>query len=151
MSDVKTAPWIFRRVLNPLVKFIVGPLGIQMRGGQLLTVVGRKSGQPKSVPVNPMTFNGKRYLVAPRGQTEWAKNLRVAGTGELRSGSKRERFVATEIPDAEKPPILREYLNRWYMETGSTFEVPKDATLEDLAAIASRHPVFEIRPASRQS
>lgn len=149
MSDVKTAPWIFRRVLNPIVRFIVGPLGIKLRGGYLLTVVGRKSGQPRSVPVNPMTFNGKRYLVAPRGQTEWVKNLRVAGTGELRSGSRRERFTATEIDDAEKPPILREYLNHWYLETGSVFDVPKDATLEDLAKIASRHPVFEIRPATR--
>ncbi len=149
MSDVKTAPWIFRKVLNPLVKLIVGPLGIKLRGGELLTVAGRKSGQPKSVPVNPMTFNGKRYLVAPRGQTEWSKNLRVAGTGVLQSGSHRERITAVEVPDADKPPILREYLNRWYMETGAVFDVPKDASLEDLAAIASRHPVFEIRPVPR--
>jgi deazaflavin-dependent oxidoreductase (nitroreductase family) len=146
MSDVKTAPWIFRKVLNPIVKLVVGPLGIKLRGGELLTVVGRKSGQPRSVPANPMAFNGKRYLVAPRGQTEWVKNLRVAGTCELQSGRKRERCVAVEIADEEKPPILREYLNRWYMETGAVFDVPKDASLDDLAAIASRHPVFEIRP-----
>jgi hypothetical protein len=52
--------------------------------------------------------------------------------------------VATEVADAEKPPILRAYLDRWYMEAGAEFGVPKAATLDDLAAIAPRHPVFRI-------
>jgi deazaflavin-dependent oxidoreductase (nitroreductase family) len=144
MSDFHQAPWFLRRIVNPLFGFVVGPLGIRLRGGEELTVVGRRTGQPHSVPVFPMTFDGRRYLVAPRGQTAWARNLRAAGTGELRSGRNRQRFVATEVVDAEKPPILRAYLDRWYMEAGAEFGVPKAATLDDLAAIAPRHPVFRI-------
>lgn len=148
MSDYQPAPWIFRKVFNPVVKLIVGPLGVRLRGGELLTVVGRKSGKPHSVPVNPLVVNGKRYLVAPRGKTSWVQNLRAAGTGELQSGRRRERFTATEVADAEKPPILRAYLDRWYPETGAVFGVPRTASLDDLAAIAGRHPVFQIEPVS---
>lgn len=146
MSDYRPAPWIFRHVFNPVVKLIVGPLGIRLRGGEILTVARRTFGPPHSEPINPMVLDGKRYLVAPRGQTSWVQNLRVAGTGELRSGQRREQIRATEVADGEKAPILRAYLDRWYPETGAVFRVPQNASLEELAAIAGFHPVFQIEP-----
>lgn len=149
MSDVRQAPWIFRKVLNPAVTFAVGTLGMPIRGGMALTVPGRKTGTPFTVVVYPLTHEGQRYLVAPRGETGWVKNLRASGQGTLRLGRQTVRFVATELDDAAKPPILRAYLDRWYMEAGAEFGVPKEATVADLAAVAHRHPVFRIEPAPR--
>ena len=83
---------------------------------------GRKTGEWRAVPVNLLTFEGRRYLVAPRGQTQWVRNLRVAGAGELRVGRRKEAFRATELADADKPPILRAYLKRWKAEVGVFFD-----------------------------
>ncbi len=147
MSDYRPAPWLYRHTVNPIIELIVGPLGIPLRGAALLTVTGRKTGKPRTVVVYPLSFNGQRYLIAPRGETEWVRNLRAAGTAELRRGRRRRRIVAAEVPDTEKPPLFRAYLDRWYLEAGSEFGVPKAATLEELAAVAPRHPVFRIERA----
>ena len=96
---------------------------------------------------NPLALNGQRYLVAPRGETEWVRNLRAAGEGELRLGRDVERFRATEVADAAKPPILRAYLEQWKSEAGAFFGVPANPSDADLARIAPEHPVFAIAPA----
>jgi deazaflavin-dependent oxidoreductase (nitroreductase family) len=129
-----------------MLGFLVGPLGLNMAGAQVLVVRGRRSGELRTTPVNPLTIDGKRYLVAPRGETQWARNLRVAGAGELRHARKRGPFrVVAEIADDQKPPILREYLRRWHRQVGSQFAVSgPDASDEDLRRIAPDHPVFEI-------
>jgi deazaflavin-dependent oxidoreductase (nitroreductase family) len=110
-------------------------------------VRGRTSGEWRSNPVNLLTVDGAQYLVAPRGITHWVKNLRVAGDGELRVGKKVEPFTATELSDAEKPPILRAYLKRWKSEVGVFFDgVGPDASDDELLAIGPKHPVFRIAP-----
>jgi deazaflavin-dependent oxidoreductase (nitroreductase family) len=78
----------------------------------VLEVRGRKSGQPRRVPVNLLTLDGTRYLVAPRGHTQWVRNLRAAGEGHLLLGQRREPFIASEIPDTDKEPIGRPVLRR---------------------------------------
>lgn len=121
--------------------------GVSLAGSRELAVRGRKSGEWRRNPVNPLTLGSTRYLVAPRGQTQWVRNLRAAGGGELRVGRRVERFTATEVPDAEKPEILRAYLKRWKWEVGMFFEgVGPDAPDEDLARVAPGHPVFRIHP-----
>jgi deazaflavin-dependent oxidoreductase (nitroreductase family) len=108
-------------------------------------VPGRKSGKPRRTPVNLLAFDGCRYLVAPRGHTQWVRNLRVAGRGNLLLGRRREPFRAVEIADGEKEPILREYLRRWKWEVGQFFGgVGPDSPAEELARIAPDHPVFRI-------
>ena len=87
---------------------------------------------------------GLRYLVAPRGDTQWVRNLRVAGEAELRVGQRREHIQAREIDNACKPPVLRAYLRRWKRETGKFFGVDDRASDEDLTRIAPDHPVFQI-------
>ncbi|MHB1432269.1 MAG: nitroreductase family deazaflavin-dependent oxidoreductase [Streptosporangiaceae bacterium] len=120
-------------------------MGVSLYGSRVLYVRGRSSGQWRSTPVNPLTIGGHRYLVAPRGHTQWVRNLRAAGTGELRSGRKTERFTAVEVPDERKPEILREYLRKWKFEVGMFFDgVGPDASDARLAAIAPGYPVFEI-------
>jgi hypothetical protein len=130
--------WFTRNVFNRIVVTLT-KLGISVRGSRELRVRGRTSGTWRTVPVNPLTFEGRRYLVAPRGTTQWVRNLRVAGSGELRVGRRVEPFRATEIGDDDKVAILREYLRRWKMETGVFFEgVGPDASDEELRAIADR-------------
>src|SRR5688572_26803024 len=104
--------WFTRHVFNPLVSGLTR-LGISPRGSRKLRVRGRKSGEWRTVPVNPLTLDGERYLVAPRGETEWVRNLRAAGGGELQAGRRTEEFTSIELDDDAKPAILRGYLERW--------------------------------------
>jgi deazaflavin-dependent oxidoreductase (nitroreductase family) len=133
-----------RRLLNPLVAASTR-LGLPLAGSRVLAVRGRTSGEWRTTPVNPLTIDGTRYLVAPRGHTQWVRNLRAAGTGELRSRRRAETFSAVEVADADKPALLREYLRRWAWEVGLFFDgVDASATEEELLAAAPKHPVFRI-------
>ncbi|MFG2893390.1 nitroreductase family deazaflavin-dependent oxidoreductase [Streptomyces sp. NPDC048248] len=119
--------------------------GISLAGAADLAVRGRKSGEWRRVPVNPMTFQGGRYLVSARGHSEWVRNMRAAGGGELRVGRRTRAFTAVEVPPAETPAVLRAYLARWGWEVKSFFgEITADSTDEELLAAAPRHPVFRI-------
>lgn len=123
--------------------------GLSIWGSRVLYVRGRTSGQWRSNPVNVLTHDGRRYLVAPRGHTQWVRNLRVAGGGELRVGSKIERFTATELADEQKPDVLRAYLKRWKLEVGVFFDgVDANAPDAKLLEIAPGYPVFLIESAS---
>ncbi len=120
-------------------------LGLSVWGSRLLFVRGRKTGQWRSNPVNVLSLDGRRYLVAPRGHTQWVRNLRAAGGGELRVGRKTEPFTATELTDAEKPDVLRAYLRRWKFEVGVFFDgVDAKAPEARLLEIAPGYPVFLI-------
>jgi deazaflavin-dependent oxidoreductase (nitroreductase family) len=135
-----------RRVVNPLMWALVR-LGLGVRGGRILHVRGRRSGEWRTTPVNPLTLDGRRYLVAPRGQTKWVRNLRAAGEGRLQLGRRFETFAATEVDDADKGPIIRAYLELWAMETKRFFD-GLDATSsdDDIAAVAPGFPAFLITP-----
>ncbi len=136
--------WFDRKVMNPLIAGATR-LGLSAWGSRILEVQGRKSGRPRRNPVNPLDHDGGRYLVAPRGHTQWVRNLRAAGEGALLLGKRREQFTAVELPDAEKEPILRAYLRRWKWEVGQFFDgVGPDSAPEELQRIAPDHPVFRI-------
>ncbi|HEX6471322.1 MAG TPA: nitroreductase family deazaflavin-dependent oxidoreductase [Streptosporangiaceae bacterium] len=131
---------LFNRAMAMLTK-----LGVSVMGSRVLAVKGRSSGQWRTTPVNLLTVADDRYLVAPRGQAQWVRNLRAAGGGELRLGGKVEPFTATEVADADKPPIIRAYLARWGWEVGRFFDgLTKDASDEDIVAVAPGFPVFRI-------
>jgi len=132
---------LFNRAVRRLVR-----MGISVWGARDLRLKGRTSGQVRSNVVNLLELDGEQFLVAPRGTTEWVKNLRAAGGGELRVGRRAELFEADELPDSEKGPILRAYLKRWKWEVGRFFEgIGTDSSDADLAAIAPGFPVFRIR------
>jgi deazaflavin-dependent oxidoreductase (nitroreductase family) len=137
----KSATSVFNDTVGRLTR-----LGISVYGSRVLSVKGRKTGEWRSVPVNPVTYRGERYLVSPRGNTQWARNLRAAnGEGELRLGRRTERFTATEIGDDAKPEILRAYLKKWKFEVGVFFDgVDAKSPDETLLAIAPGYPVFRI-------
>jgi deazaflavin-dependent oxidoreductase (nitroreductase family) len=134
---------VFNRMVARLTR-----LGISVAGSRVLEVPGRKTGEPRRTPVNLLTMEDSRYLVAPRGHTQWVRNLRASGHGRLLLGRRAEEFAGTELPDEEKPPILREYLRRWKWEVGAFFDgVGPDAGDEELLRIAPDHPIFRVAPA----
>ncbi len=137
-------PSLFNKSVAGPLMILLTRLGMSARGANTLIVRGRNSGEPRSVPVNPLDHEGSRYLVAPRGNTEWVRNLRAAGEGELRLGSKRETVKAVEVGDEERPPVLRAYLENWASATKGSFGVDENATDEELRDIAPSHPVFRI-------
>ncbi|MEU4115199.1 nitroreductase family deazaflavin-dependent oxidoreductase [Kitasatospora sp. NPDC028055] len=132
------------KLLNSAVATLT-KAGISLWGSRVLAVRGRKSGEWRTTPVNLLTHDGVQYLVAPRGHTQWVRNLRAAGTGELRVGRRTETFHATELPDADKPEVLRAYLRRWKWEVGYFFEgIDADSSTADLLRIAPGFPVFRV-------
>ncbi|HYU38937.1 MAG TPA: nitroreductase family deazaflavin-dependent oxidoreductase [Acidimicrobiia bacterium] len=138
--------WFTRNVFNRVVAFLTRH-GVSVAGSRVLAVRGRTSGEWRTTPVNLLELDGKRYLVAPRGVTQWVRNIRVAGAGQLRVGKRVEEFRARELDEDEKLPVLRAYLRRWKWEVGVFFEgVGPDATDDELRSIAPRHPVFEVLP-----
>ena len=138
------AGWFTRNVFNKTVAGLTG-LGVSIMGSRSLAVRGRKSGEWRTTPVNLLVIDGQRYLVAPRGHTQWVRNMRAARAGELRLGRRTEPFTATELTDDEKPAILRAYLKRWKAEVGVFFGgVGPDSTEDELRRISPDHPVFKV-------
>lgn len=126
-----------RRYLKPgfFVAGMLNPLLMKLGLVPTLAVRGRKTGEWRTVPVNVLELNGTRYLVAPRGDTQWARNLRVNPRGELRTRRGAEPFAAVELPDAERPPIIDAYLERWGSQVKSQFRKLPDP---------ADHPVFRL-------
>jgi deazaflavin-dependent oxidoreductase (nitroreductase family) len=140
----KRPGWFTKNVFNRIVAGLTR-LGVSVWGSRVLEVRGRTSGQWRRTPVNLLTLEGERYLVAPRGHTQWVRNLRASGEGRLRVGSRSELFTAVELADDDKAPVLRAYLKRWKAEVGVFFEgVGPDSSEAELRAIAPRHPVFRL-------
>lgn len=132
------------RVFNPIVAWGVRR-GWRMKGAVILEVVGRVSGEARTTPVNPLPLAGERYLVAPRGRTEWVRNIRVSGSAVLITRGHREPIAVDEVADARKPPIIRAYLREWAMEVGHFFEgISATSSDAEIAAIAPRFPIFRI-------
>jgi F420H(2)-dependent quinone reductase len=147
MTDRYVKPgWFTENVFNRIVA-LATQWGVSVWGSRVLQVRGRTSGEIRETPVNLLTLEGTRYLVAPRGVTQWVRNIRVAGEGGLRLGRRVERFRAVEIPDEDKVPILRAYLKRWKFEVGVFFEgVDANSSDQDVRRIAPNHPIFRVEP-----
>ncbi len=137
--------WFTRNVMNRLVARLTR-MGVSVWGSRVLEVRGRRSGEPRRVPVNLLELDGRQYLVSARGTGEWVRNVRAAdGALDLLLGRGRQPMQATELADADKVPVLRAYLARWKAEVGAFFDgVDADSSDDEIAAIAHRHPVFVV-------
>jgi|SRR5579862_1401372 len=139
-------PTPFEKLFNRTFGFVVG-LGLGPAHIHLLHVLGRKSGKLYSTPVDLLEFEGKRYLVAPRGRTQWVRNAEATGEITLKRGSRRDRFRLRTLNDVEKLPILKAYLDSFRREVQRYFTVPAGSPPEAFAAIAASYPAFELLPA----
>jgi hypothetical protein len=139
------------KLFNRAFGFLVG-LGLGLRHNYLLEVRGRKSGRVYSTPINLLVVGGpgapeKRYLVAPRGRTQWVRNAEVAGDITLKKGSRREKFSLRPIPDNDKPEFLKLYLERFTPTVQRYFPIKAGLPVEAFRDLAPSYPVFELIPA----
>lgn len=138
--------WFTRNVFNRIVAAL-SRIGLGLAGSRLLEVKGRKSGEWRRTPVNPLELDGSRFLVSPRGDTQWVRNMRVSGGGRIAHGRRVEEFEAAELPIEDRAPVLRAYLRKWRWEVGAFFDgVGADSPEPELRRIAPDHPVFRITP-----
>jgi deazaflavin-dependent oxidoreductase (nitroreductase family) len=144
-SPAYERPSRFERALNRAIGVLVR-LGIGLPHMRVLEVRGRKSGKLYALPVDLLADQGKLYLVAPRGYTQWVRNAEASGEVTLRRGVRVERYRLRSLSDAEKPPILKAYLDRFRREVQRYFPVPADSPAERLAPLAPRYPAYELLP-----
>ena len=146
MTDHYKRPgWFTKHVFNRFIGWLTRR-GLSVWGSRVLEVPGRTSGEPRRVPVNLLPFEGREYLVSPRGHGQWVRNVRAnGGRLQLLLGKRRQSYLAAEVGDEDKVEVLRAYLTRWKMEVGQFFDgVGPDSTDDELRAIAPKHPVFTL-------
>ena len=147
-TDYRRPGWFTKHIFNNIVKGLTRA-GISVWGSRIIEVRGRTTGEPRRTAVNLLRLDGREYLVAPRGTTQWVRNLRAAG-GALAViiGRRREERSATELTGAAAVPVLRAYLGKWKAEVGVFFDgVGPDASDDELLAIVPHHPVFRLAAA----
>jgi len=137
------APSPFERVISRLFGILVG-LGLALPHNYLLEVRGRKSGRLYSTPVDVLERDGRRFLVAGRGETQWVRNARASGQVTLRKGLRGEACRLRALSDAEKPEVLKAYLDRFKMTVQRYFPIPAGSPVERFAPVAAGYPVFEL-------
>ncbi len=123
-------------------------LGIGLSHNYLLAVRGRKSGRMYRTPVNVLEYGDRRFLVCGRGLSQWVRNAQAAGRVVLIKGSRRMEFTIRAVPDAEKAPIIKAFVERFKLTVQRYFPVAAGSPVADFAAIAGRYPVFELIAAS---
>jgi len=136
-------PTVVERMFNRTFGFLVG-LGLGFSYNYLLQVRGRKSGRLYSTPINLVELGGKRFLVAPRGQTQWVRNAEAAGEITLKKGRTQQKFRLRPLPDTDKPAILKAYLDSFKREVQQYFSVPAGSPVEAFGEIAQSYPAFEL-------
>jgi deazaflavin-dependent oxidoreductase (nitroreductase family) len=138
-------PSAVEKIFNRAFGFLVG-LGLGFSYNYLLQVRGRKSGKLYSTPIDLLELNGRRYLVAPRGRTQWVRNAEAAGEVTLKKGSSRQQYRLSSIPDAARPAILKAYLDNFKTEVQRYFPVPAGSPVEAFTELTASYPAFELLP-----
>ena len=138
-------PGAFERIFGRTLVLLVW-IGVIRGHFYVLEVRGRRSGRTISVPVDPLDFEGRRYLVSARGETNWVRNARTAGGVVLARAMRRHRYAVRELPPSMRPPVLKAYLDRFASEVQRFFPVPKGSAVEAFNDLAPRYPVFDLQP-----
>jgi hypothetical protein len=138
-------PRAVERVFGYTLAFLVW-IGLIRGHFYVLEVRGRKSGKTISLPVDPLDLDGRRYLISPRGESNWVRNVRSAGEVVLARAMRRHRYAVRELPLWKRPPVLKAYLDRFASEVQRFFPIPKGSAVESFNDLAALYPVFELRP-----
>ncbi|MGD0569425.1 MAG: nitroreductase family deazaflavin-dependent oxidoreductase [Candidatus Sulfotelmatobacter sp.] len=149
IAGMHCTPPVFReptrveKIFNRAFGFLVG-IGLGFSHNYLLQVRGRKSGKLYLTPVDLLERNGKRFLVAPRGRTQWVRNAEAAGEVTLKKGRTRLKFRLRPLTEAEKPEILKAYLDAFKREVQTYFPVTAGSPVEAFVELAASYPAFEL-------
>jgi hypothetical protein len=138
-------PGALDRIFGHTLGFLVR-IGLIRGHFYVLEVRGRKSGKKISLPVDPLDFDGRRYLVCARGESNWVRNARAAGEVVLIRAMRRHRYSVRELAPNVRPPVLKAYLDRFANEVQRFFPVLKGSAVEAFNDLAPRYPVFELQP-----
>jgi hypothetical protein len=138
-------PGVIERIFGHTLAFLVW-IGLIRGHFYVLEVRGRKTAKTISLPVNPLDLEGRRYLVCPRVESNWVRNVRSAGEVVLVRAMRRRRYAVRELPPSLRPPVLKAYLDRFVSEVHRFFPVPKGSPVEAFNDLAPRYPVFELQP-----
>jgi hypothetical protein len=138
-------PGAVERIFGRLLAFFVR-IGLIRGHFYVLEVRGRRSGRTISLPVDPIEFQGRRYLISARGDSNWVRNARTAGEVVLVRAMRRRHYAVRELPPGMRSPILKAYLDRFAGEVERFFPVPKGSPVEAFNDLAPHYPVFELQP-----
>ena len=138
-------PSAVEKIFNRVFGFLVG-LGVGFSYNYLLEVRGRKTGKLYSTPIDLLELDGKKFLVAPRGRTQWVRNAEAAGEVTLKKGSNRQKVHLRPLAEEEKLPILKAYLDTFRREVQRYFPIPAGSPQESFASISGSYPAFELLP-----
>ncbi|WP_197381532.1 nitroreductase/quinone reductase family protein [Mycolicibacterium mengxianglii] len=137
-------PNAIARATNTLIRWLA-EAGISLAGAQVLRVRGRTTGVERKVVINLMTVDGVDYLVSPRGNTQWARNARAAGAVTLGPRWRSRTAALSEIADDDKPPLLKQYLDRWFWEVKTHVGgLTPESSPQQLRDAAPSIPVFAL-------
>ena len=137
-------PNLAARAGNEVIRWLA-EAGVSIAGTRALRVRGRKTGKLRGVVINLLSVDGRDYVVSPRGNTQWARNARAAGSVETGPRWRSRVVRITEVADDAKPQLLRRYLDRWYWEVkGHVGGLTPESTDDEMRAAASSIPVFEL-------
>jgi deazaflavin-dependent oxidoreductase (nitroreductase family) len=137
-------PNLAARAGNEVIRWLA-EAGISIAGTTALRVRGRKTGKLRGVVINLLSVDGRDYVVSPRGNTQWARNARAAGSVETGPRWRSREVRIAEVADDAKPQLLRRYLGRWYWEVkGHVGGLTPESTDDEMGAAASSIPVFEL-------
>ncbi|MCX8562180.1 nitroreductase/quinone reductase family protein [Mycolicibacterium mucogenicum] len=138
-------PRAVTRAANEVIRWLA-EAGFSLAGTSALRVRGRRTGKLRGVVVNVLTVDGRRYLVSPRGNTEWVRNARAAGVVQLGPTWRSRDHALVEVPDEAKPALLQQYLQRWYWEVkGHVGGLTPQSTEGEMHRVAPTIPVFELQ------
>lgn len=138
-----TKPRRIEKIFNSVMGFLVG-LGIGPTHMRVLEVRGRKSGKLYRLPVDLLDQEGRLFLVAPRGRTQWVRNVEAQGQATLRRGRHSTSYKLRPLPVAEKPPILKAYLDQFHREVQPFFPVRAGSPVDAFVELTDRYPAFEL-------
>ncbi len=136
-------PNAIERIFNRVFGALVG-LGFGLRHNYLLQVRGRKTGKLYAAPIDLLEIDDRKYLVCPRGRSQWVRNAEASGTVILKKGLSRREYRVVAIADQAKSALLKAYLDSFKTTVQRYFPVPAGSPSEAFASIANQYPVFEL-------
>ena len=145
-TAVPAPRWV--TLFNPIAKRLLG-VGVPLGYNGLLTIRGRKTGEPRTTPIAIIDVDGRRWVWSPWGEVHWVQNIRAAGRAKVTVRGQTEDVRAAELDEAERLRFFRDVLRpvAHDMTFGTQFIKYVDGVdVDDPLDASHGRPVFELLP-----